>query len=136
MREYVRFLKMEGKKLKVGITGANGRIGTVLRKNLQDRYELKLFAFNPPDGAVFVSEPIPQELNPVYADFANSAEVEGKFEGLDVVIHLAALVDVTPYGENWEKMWKSNFDATWSVFRECIRAKVKRFVLSVILIIE
>lgn len=52
------------------------------------------------------------------------------FQGIDVVIHLAALVDVTPYGEDWEKMRKHNFDATWFVFEECVRSKVKRIVFA------
>lgn len=49
---------------------------------------------------------------------------------MDVVIHLAALVDVSPYGLDWESMYKNNFEATWNVFKECVDAKVKRIVFA------
>jgi len=123
---------MEKKKIKVGITGANGRIGTVLWKSLNqnEEFELTLFVYDPPEGAVFQSEPIPSHFTKKSIDFSSKEETNGAFEGQEVIIHLAALVDVTPYGEDWNRMWKNNFEATYNVFMEAKRANVKRIIFA------
>lgn len=41
------------RKLKVAITGANGRIGTVLRNAFASKYDLILFVYDPP-GLFFI----------------------------------------------------------------------------------
>jgi len=113
----------------IGITGGSGRVGTVLRKALHPEYKLKLFTF-----AQFTmntsSDPIPAEIEQISVDFSDAKQVEGVFSGVDILIHLAALVDVSPYGENWEHMWKNNFEATYNVFQECVRSKVKRMIFA------
>lgn len=119
---------MEARK-KIGITGSNGRIGTILRKTFLDsgEYDVKFFVYEAPNvhnANQTRSEAIPSSIDSIFVDLSKEDQVVGIFEGLDVVIHLAALVDVTPYGENWQSMWKNNFEATYFVFRECIRAKV------------
>lgn len=63
-------------------------------------------------------------------DLSNPKDVEGAFEGIDVLIHLAALVDVSPFGQDWDAMKAANFDATFYVFRECARAKVRRVIFA------
>jgi len=120
-------------KLRVGITGANGRIGTILRKNLVD-YDLKLFIYDPPKthNQFQVASADQNDLSKgsVFIDFSDAEKVKECFKDLDVVIHLAALVDVSPYGLDWKEMWKNNFEATYNVFRECINSKVKRIVFA------
>jgi aspartate-semialdehyde dehydrogenase len=46
-------------KKKVGITGANGRVGSVLVNGLKDHYDLKLFTYTPPEGNKYKSLPLP-----------------------------------------------------------------------------
>ncbi len=99
----------------VGITGANGTIGSVLRSGLADNYEIRSFTLEPADFPCTV------------ADLAHDNEVRGLFNGLDAVIHLAA--DPSPSAP-WESVRENNIEATFQVFEECRRVEVQRLVLA------
>jgi nucleoside-diphosphate-sugar epimerase len=71
--------------LKVGITGAGGKIGTVLSEDLAGEYDFTLF-----DNQWESKQNYNDKFERVKVDFSRAEEVEGIFEGLDVVIHLAA----------------------------------------------
>jgi len=123
------------RKLKVGITGANGRVGTVLHndKNFRERYDISYFTFEPNFATATGNTALDKqyESQKKVVDFSNPSQVKGCFAGLDVVIHLAAMVDVSPFGaEDWNVTRSNNFDATWFVFEECMRSKVKRIVFA------
>ena len=92
---------------RVGITGANGSIGRVLMAGLADRYELKAFSRREVD--------FPTTL----VHFDQPAQVEGAFEGLDAVIHLAA--DPSPMAP-WASVREHNIEAMCQVMEECVRA--------------
>lgn len=99
----------------VGITGAEGHIGTLLRAPLQDKYHLRPFTLKPasfPSTALDLSDP---EL------------VRGIFAGLDAVIHLAA--DGNP-ASPWESINRNNIQATFNILEECRRSKVRRLVFA------
>jgi nucleoside-diphosphate-sugar epimerase len=100
---------------KIGITGADGTIGTVLRPALAGRYEISSFTMKP---AGFPS---------TAADLSRAVEVRGLFDGLDAVIHLAA--DPSP-AASWESVRENNIEATFQVFEECRRAGVERLVFA------
>ena len=100
---------------RVGITGANGSIGRVLMAGLTDRYELKAFSRREVD--------FPTTL----VHFDQPAQVQGAFEGLDAVIHLAA--DPSPMA-SWESVREHNIEAMYQVMEECVRAGVKRMVFA------
>ncbi|QDU80165.1 GDP-L-fucose synthase [Polystyrenella longa] len=103
------------KKLKVGLTGANGNIGTTLREGLRDEVEFHYFTHKAED------------LEGTVADLSDSSQVEGIFEGLDAVIHLAGyIMPSTP----WDEVLKNNIDATYNVFEECRRAGVKKIIFA------
>ncbi len=99
----------------IGITGADGTIGTILRQGLNGEFQIKSFTLGP------------VEIESTVVDLANAMEVEGKFAGLDAVIHLAA--DPSPAGP-WESIRKNNIEATFHVFEECRRSGVKRLVFA------
>ncbi len=71
--------------MKVGITGADGTIGTVLRNGLSGQHEIESFTFTEN-----------QQHGSTKIDLSKGAEVVGKFSGLDALIHLAA--DRSPNG--------------------------------------
>ncbi|MEC8261084.1 MAG: NAD-dependent epimerase/dehydratase family protein, partial [SAR324 cluster bacterium] len=87
--------------MKVGITGADGTIGTVLRNGLSGQHELTSFTLE-----------ANQELGSTKIDLSKSAEVIGKFSGLDALIHLAA--DPSPNAP-WESVQPNNIEATYNV---------------------
>lgn len=98
-----------------GITGTEGHIGSVLRKGLSDEYAIKAFTL---ESASFPSTVV---------DLSDPVKIKGCFEGLDVVIHLAA--DRHPESP-WESILKNNIMATYQVFEESKRAKVQRIIFA------
>jgi dihydrodipicolinate reductase len=67
----------ETKKLKIGITGSNGRIGTVLRTAFSKvpEYHVRYFTYDPPEGSVFQTVPIPDEFEKRTVDFSKRDQV-------------------------------------------------------------
>jgi len=78
---------------RIGLTGANGTIGRVLLAGLGAEYEFKAFTRRPVDFPATI------------VNFDRAAEVEGAFEGLEAVIHLAA--DPSP-SASWESVRDHN----------------------------
>jgi nucleoside-diphosphate-sugar epimerase len=102
--------------MKVGITGADGTIGTVLRKGLSNRHELELFTFGEN-----------KEIESTKIDLSKSDEIVGRFSGLEALIHLAA--DPSP-SASWESVKINNIEATYNVFNECRRAGISKIVFA------
>ena len=102
--------------MEVGITGADGTIGTVLRKGLSGQHEIKSFTLEEN-----------QQLGSTKIDLSKSAEVVGKFSSLDALIHLAA--DPSPNAP-WESVQPNNIEATYNVFNECGRAGVSKIIFA------
>lgn len=99
----------------IGITGAEGHIGTVLRKELSATYNIHSFTLHP---ASFPS---------IAIDLSDPGKIKGAFKGLDAVIHLAA--DKSAFAP-WESVIKNNTVATLNVFEECVRSGVKRLIFA------
>ena len=101
--------------MKIGITGAEGTIGSVLRKGLSNKNNISSFTLKK------------QEFESTQIDLSNNNEIIGKFEGLDALIHLAA--DPRPEA-SWESVKKNNIEATFNVFNEGMKAGVKKIVFA------
>ena len=137
---------------KVGITGATGRLATILIRQLKDEYQLKLFSFEKPECTPRARIPHPapptnantkvatlsspptgtdaetlqtekETYDTTVIDLSDRDQVKGRhhpepllpllclhsplcwpglFEGLDVVIHLAAYSLAVPFPEQGE----------------------------------
>ncbi|HEY50701.1 MAG TPA: NAD(P)-dependent oxidoreductase, partial [Dehalococcoidia bacterium] len=112
----------ERKIVNVGITGASGHIGTTLTEGLPHRYKLILF-YNRRE----IRSDLAAKHKTAQADFARAEQVQGVFEGLDAVIHLAA----DPLTEaSWESVLHNNIIATYNVFEEAVRAGVLKIVFA------
>ena len=102
-------------EMKICITGSEGTIGTVLRKKLSAKYRIRSFTLKD------------QDFESIKVDLSNRQELEGKFSGLDALIHLAA----NPRPEAcWESVKRNNIEATYNVFHECQRVGVKKIVFA------
>jgi nucleoside-diphosphate-sugar epimerase len=104
---------------KVGITGAAGNIGTTLTAGLCNSYDLTLYDINnirqaPKDKFVKV-------------DFAEKEKLQGIFDGLDALIHLAGNPHPNAPASN---TYRNNFLALSCVFEEARRAGVKKIVFA------
>lgn len=116
MQKEIKY-KKDQKILKVGITGSSGHIGSVLRKKFCDKYNLFLYDIReaqPTHKATFIK-----------IDLADREQLDGIFNGLDVLIHLGA--HSSPYGKK-EDIYRNNFMATSYVFEEARKAGVKKIV--------
>ncbi len=101
--------------MKVGITGAEGRIGGFLRAGLGDRHEIHSFTLTE------------QEFESTVVDISDADAMSGVFTGLDAVIHLAG--DPSPSG-SWESMLNNNIIGTFNVLEEARRAGVGKVVFA------
>ena len=105
--------------IRVGITGAAGVIGKAITEGLAETYDLTLFYHR--------TEIKNQKLKRIKVDLFRAEEVEGAFEGLDAIIHLAAASNPKCL---WESILNKNIIATYNVFEEAKRAGVARVVFA------
>ncbi len=105
---------------RVLITGAAGAIGRVLRSGLRGRYPaLRLSDIAP------LGEPGPGEE--LYtADIRDMATTEATMEGVDCVVHLAAMA----VEDAWERILPNNITGTYNVFEAARRRGVRRMVFA------
>jgi nucleoside-diphosphate-sugar epimerase len=100
---------------KIGLTGANGTVGRVLLEGLKNDYEITAFTRRPVD--------FPSTI----VNLESADEINGAFDGLDALIHLAA--DPSP-AASWENVRDHNIEAMYLTLEECRRAGVKRLVFA------
>jgi nucleoside-diphosphate-sugar epimerase len=104
----------------IGITGAAGTIGRVLATGLAESFALRLF--DRAGGRDPVAGNAIAQL-----DLANEADLRGRFDGLDAVIHLAASHRANP---PFHEVVANNIVVTHNVLEEACRAGVKRVVFA------
>ncbi len=97
---------------RVLITGMSGLIGGAVRRQLEGKYELSALNRREVEGVVCHR-----------ADIADLGAILPAFEGVDVVVHLAANL----WGD-WEELLQHNVIGTYHVFEACRRAGVGRVV--------
>ena len=98
---------------RVLVTGMSGLIGGVLRRHLDGKYELRALNRRPTAGV-----PVHQ------ADVADLDAIRAAFEGVDVVVHLAAAAGDPP----WKDVLSANVVGTYNVFEAARRAAVRRVI--------
>jgi nucleoside-diphosphate-sugar epimerase len=108
------------------ITGATGAIGPRVVEALHHaRYQIRTFSLDSPAGGLF-----PPHVEVVIGDVAGEAAVKSVMRGVDVVVHMAALLHITnPPTELRERYERINVGGTASVIQSAISAGVKRVVL-------
>src|SRR6188472_4596085 len=105
---------------RVLMTGARGRIGSVLRPALREGLaELRLSDLTDPDELVAPETSVP-------ADLTDFEAVCAAVEGVDAVVHLGAVPDEAPFAE----IAGPNLHGAFHVYEACRRAGVKRVVFA------
>ena len=102
-------------KPRVAITGAAGLIGGVLRRGLEERYELTCLTHRP---APFPSMPV---------DLADLAGLASAIGGVDAVVHLAGASTVEA---TWEAVLEANITGTRNLMEACVISGVPKLVLA------
>ena len=93
---------------KVLITGMSGLIGGIVRERLEGTYTLSALNRRPVEG-----------IECYQADIADLDAIQPAFEGVDVVVHLAANAQG---GATWEDLLNPNIIGTYNVFEASRRA--------------
>ncbi len=104
-------------KKRVLVTGLSGVVGSALRDEFEDRYELSSLSR-------YGAEGIPEERN-FKGNISDLESIVPAFEGQDTVVHLAADRSATA---DWASALKNNFVGTYNVFEAAKIAGVKRVV--------
>ena len=106
--------------LRVLITGAAGNIGRTLRTHLKGRYALLRLTDVAPQAPAEAGEEV------ATVDIRDMAAVERSMEGIDCVIHLAAI----PEEDSWDKILPMNIEGCYNVFEAARRQGVRRVVFA------
>jgi uronate dehydrogenase len=105
---------------RVLITGAAGNIGRALRTGLSGQYSLlRLLDIAPQEPAEAGEEVVTLDLNDRRAS-------EAAMEGVDAVVHLAAI----PQEAGFDDILEGNIKTTYSVYEAARRAGVRRVVFA------
>jgi nucleoside-diphosphate-sugar epimerase len=100
-------------KPKILITGASGLIGRLTLAGLGDKYEFSGLNRRPLPG-----------IPCLQADIADAQAITPAFQGMDMVLHLAAYTGP----DNWEETMATTVMGTLNVFQASQQAGVKRVV--------
>ena len=106
------------------ITGATGHIGNVLVRELYKRnYDISIFVLPSDDISIF------DEINIriIRGDIRNHEQVSEAIENMDLVFHLAGIINIGSTNKNM--MWDVNVNGTGNVIQACKKHAVKAFDL-------
>jgi UDP-glucose 4-epimerase len=108
------------------VTGATGAVGPrVVHALHQAGCQIRAFSIDVPTTGIF-----PQNVEVLLGDVTDKAAVQSAMQGVDAVIHMAALLHiVNPPPELREKYERVNVGGTATVVEAAIKAGVKRVVL-------
>ena len=98
--------------MKVLVTGMSGLIGKAVRKELESDYELSALNRSAVEGVACVR-----------ADISDMDAIRAAFEGIDQVVHLAAIAHGGP---DWDQLLSFNVIGTYNVFEAARQAGVRR----------
>ena len=100
------------------ITGGSGHVGRKLRGELGSRFETVRILDQVKDEALAPNE------ESMTGDIADMAVVQRAMEGMDAIIHLAAMPVEAPFGE----ILQSNIVGTWNVYEAARLAGIGRII--------
>ena len=113
------------KKLNLLVTGLNGVVGQALRPALEERYTVSALSRSGVDG-------LPEE-RVFKADIADLDSLRPAFEGVDVVLNLAAdggIGSADGMNAGWDTMLRNNIVGTYNVLETARQAGVSRVILA------
>lgn len=105
---------------RVLMTGAAGRVGQALRRQLKGRFPILRLSDRVEIGRAEAGE------EAVTCDLRDFAAVSRLMTGVDAVVHLGASLSV----DDWPEIRDNNIDATWNVYEAARRAGTSRIVFA------
>jgi len=112
------------------VTGGAGFIGSHLVDRLiADGHQVRVidnFSTGRPENLAQHKDN--KQLELIRENISDLSTIKGYFEGMDVVIHLAALADIVPSIVSPKEYYESNVNGTFSVVEASRLASVKKFI--------
>jgi dihydroflavonol-4-reductase len=106
--------------MKIAITGASGHVGNNLcRKLLEKGYSIRGLLYHDNKSLEGL------DIETVKGDILNPESLNGLFEGIDVAIHLAAIISIE---KNESELFRVNVDGTRNVAEACKKAGVRKLI--------
>ncbi len=117
---------------KILVTGGAGFIGSHLSSELLKRKNSVVVFDNLCSGKIANLKEISKKtgFEFIEGDIRDEVKLKAAFQGVDAVIHLAALIDITASVTDPALTNEVNVTGTLNVLREATRCKVKRFVFA------
>jgi len=105
--------------MKVLVTGGSGKLGNYIIPLLKEKYDITVFDFKEPS----------QQVNKfINGDIVNLDNCRKACEGIDTVIHLAAIP--VPFRDPPEKVFHVNVMGTFNVLEASCNSNVKRVIFA------
>ncbi|MEQ9379971.1 MAG: SDR family NAD(P)-dependent oxidoreductase, partial [Pirellulales bacterium] len=114
--------------MRIVVTGGAGFIGSHITDHLVAQGHTVVVIDNYSTGRLENLMHLAERITVVEADIARAGPWQAVFEGVDWVIHLAALADIVPSIQNPGDYFRANVDGTFNVLQAARLAGVKRFV--------
>ena len=114
------------RSLRILITGATGAVGPVVVRAFHGAgYTVRTLSLDRPSAGIW-----PDDVEAITGDVTDASTVQTVMDGVDAVIHMAALLHVVHVSpELYEKYKKINIEGTGNVAIAAAEAGVKRIVL-------
>ena len=109
-----------GRKKRVLITGAAGRIGSSLAEQLKDRYDLRLQYHR----TIPEQKPVQDYM---VADIAQFEQIAPAMQGIDAVVHMAGDPSTRA---TWESVHQANIVGMYNAIESARQAGVRKFVFA------
>lgn len=109
--------------MRILVTGATGFLGShLVPKLIAKGHQVRIIARSQPGPAL-------AEAEHVKGDLMDRDSVRRALDGIEVVYHLAGLVDFDPK-DGGRAMYRLHVDATRELLKDCLAAKIERFILA------
>ncbi len=109
------------------VTGATGFLGAyILQVLIQNGYKVRGLARSTSSRPFFIAQEILQQVEWVEGDVLDLGSLEDALQGMDAVIHSAAIVSF--HRADRKKMYATNINGTANVVNFSIEAGIKRFI--------
>jgi nucleoside-diphosphate-sugar epimerase len=117
--------------MKVLVTGGAGYIGSVLvRQLLKKNYAIRVLDSLKFGGDALYDVMLHPNFEFLKGDIRNEKDIDKALEGIDAIVHLAAIVGDPACKKFSEEANQTNWDASVSLFKKAEKAGVKRFVFA------
>jgi len=113
--------------LKILVTGGGGFIGRHLVQALVNNEQIVVFD-NLSNSSEELLRSVSGEFSFVKGDITNYDQISSVVSGVDLVIHLAAMISVNDSIIHPEKTKRINVDGTENLLRACVANHVKNFI--------